>query len=147
MIVKLFLRFAIAAGFLSAVGDRFDLWHYHLAWGNWDNFEKYVSELNPWAPQLLIPVLSLLSTVAEILFALCLLIGFRTSLFARLSGLLLLIFALSMTFTTGIKTAFDASVFAASAGAFSLGLIKGKWLEIDSLIMLKKKQRSLMSTP
>ena len=146
-IVKLFLRFAIAAGFLSAVGDRFGLWHYHLAWGNWDTFEKYVSVLNPWAPQILIPLLSLLSTVAEILFALCLLIGFKTSLFARLSGLLLLIFALSMTFTTGIKAAFDASVFAASAGAFSLGLIREKWLEIDSLIMLKKKQRSLMSTP
>ncbi|TAN20104.1 MAG: DoxX family protein [Chitinophagaceae bacterium] len=135
VIIKLFLRFAIAAGFLSAVGDRFGLWHYRLAWGNWNNFEKYVSVLNPWAPQLLIPVLSLLSTVAEILFALCLLIGFKTSLFARLSGLLLLIFALSMTFTTGIKTAFDASVFTASAGAFSLGLIQEKWLEIDSLIM------------
>jgi hypothetical protein len=33
---------------------------------------------------------------------------------------LLALFALGMTFGTGIKTAFDASVFSASAGAFLL---------------------------
>lgn len=146
-LIKLFLRLAIGIGFLSAVGDRFGFWHYHLAWGNWSNFEKYVGVLTPWAPQALIPLLSILSTVAEILFALCLIIGFKTALFGKLSGLLLLLFALSMTFTTGIKTALDASVFAASAGAFSLGLVREKWLEIDCLAKSKKRTRTVfMST-
>jgi hypothetical protein len=39
-----------------------------------------------------------------------------------------------MTFSTGIKGAFDYSVFSASAGAFALGLMKNKFLEIDNLI-------------
>jgi len=39
-----------------------------------------------------------------------------------------------MTFSTGIKGAFDFSVFSASAGAFALSLIKEKYLELDSLI-------------
>jgi thiosulfate dehydrogenase [quinone] large subunit len=36
------------------------------------------------------------------------------------SGVLLLLFALGMTLGTGIKTAFDASVLAASAAGFLL---------------------------
>ena len=47
---------------------------------------------------------------------------------------LLLIFALSMTFSTGIKGAFDFSVFTASAGAFALSQIKVKHWELDNLI-------------
>ena len=73
-------------------------------------------------------------TIAEIIFALVLLVGFKTELVARLSGLLLLLFALSMTFATGIKGAFDYSVFSASAAAFALSLMKEKFLEVDNLI-------------
>lgn len=146
-IIKIFLRLAIALGFLSAVADRFGLANpQHTVWGNWTSFEKYVGVLNPWFPQSFIPALSVVSTVAEILFAVCLLIGFKTELFAKISGLLLLIFALSMTFSTGIKTAFNASVFAASAGAFALGTLKEKYLEIDCLIKSNRKQASFMTT-
>jgi hypothetical protein len=52
--------------------------------------------------------------------------------------LLLLVFALAITFATGIKGAFDYSVFSASAAAFALSLMKEKYLEVDSL-MLKQK--------
>jgi hypothetical protein len=51
-----------------------------------------------------------------------------------LSGFLLLLFALSITFSTGIKGAFDFSVFSASAGAFALSKMKEKYLELDSFI-------------
>lgn len=133
--VKIFLRIAISLGFLSAVADRFGLWSKEVsAWGNWDNFVQYTQLINPWCPIALVPTLAIIATSAEILFAVFLLIGFKTELFAKLSGLLLLVFALSMTFSIGIKGAFDYSVFIASAGAFALSTMKDKYLELDQRI-------------
>ncbi|MDX9908447.1 MAG: hypothetical protein RBS23_03220 [Mariniphaga sp.] len=134
-IIKLFLRLAISFAFLSAVADRFGLWSKEVSvWGNWDNFLNYTQLINPWIPGSLIPVAGIIATAAEIIFALFLIIGFKTEMFARLSGFLLLIFALSMTFSTGIKGVFDFSVFSASAAAFALSLMKEKYLELDSKI-------------
>ena len=136
--IKLFLRLALSSAFLSAVADRFGFWSQDVsAWGNWGTFVHYVGILNPWAPHILITPFAIITTAAEVLFALCLLLGFKTRLFAVLSGILLLLFALSMTFSTGIKTAFDASVYTASAGAFALSLIKVKFLEVDGLTTRK----------
>lgn len=133
-ITKLFLRLAISAGFLSAVADRFGVWGDEYAvWGNWHNFLEYTQFINPWFPSFFISVIGIVATTAEIVFAVGLIIGFKTELFAKLSGILLLMFALSMTFSTGLKTAFDFSVFSASAGAFALGLLKEKFLELDNL--------------
>ncbi|MEO5648760.1 MAG: DoxX protein [Ginsengibacter sp.] len=133
--IKLFLRLAIGAGFLSAVADRFGFWSKEVsAWGNWDNFITYTQSLNPLIPLSFIPAIGWASTLLEIMFGVCLLIGFKTSLVAKLSGWLLLIFALAMTFTRGIKAPLDYSVYAASAAAFSLSLLKQKFLEIDIFI-------------
>ncbi len=130
--IKLFLRLAIAAGFLSAVADRFGLWPKDVsAWGNWDNFVKYTATINPWVPNSAILALAITATAAEVIFALCLIIGFKTKMFAILSGVLLLIFALSMSFSIGIKPVFDYSVFIASAAAFALGTMKEKFLEVS----------------
>ncbi len=138
-IIKLFLRLAISFGFLSAVADRFGIWNKEVSvWGNWENFLKYTQLINPWIPESLIPLIGIIATAVEIIFAVFLIIGFKTELFAKLSGFLILIFALSMTFSTGIKGAFDFSVFSASAGAFALSLIKEKYLELDSLIFKSK---------
>jgi thiosulfate dehydrogenase (quinone) large subunit len=60
-------------------------------------------------------------------------IGFKTELVAKLCGYLLLLFALAMAFSTGIKSAFDYSVFAALAAAFALSTMKEKYLEIDAV--------------
>ncbi|MEW7292283.1 DoxX family protein [Aquimarina sp. 2304DJ70-9] len=132
--IKLFLRVSIAFGFLSAVGDRFGFWpKENSAWGNWDNFLEYTKILNPWAPDNFVNVLGSIATLTEVILALLLLIGFKTSLVAKLSGYLLLIFALTMTFTIGIKAPLDYSVFSAAAAAFGLSLMKEKYLEIDIL--------------
>src|ERR1044071_4265663 len=49
-----FLRIALAAGFLSAVADRFGLWGpagaANVAWGAWQAFVDYVAKLNWFAP-------------------------------------------------------------------------------------------------
>jgi uncharacterized membrane protein YphA (DoxX/SURF4 family) len=134
-ILKLFLRLAISAGFLSAVADRFGWWHDSVSvWGTWSKFLEYTQLINPWMPESFIPTVGFVATAAEIVFAVFLIIGLKTEFIARLSGLLLLIFALSMTFSTGIKGAFDYSVFSASAAAFALSLMKEKYLEFDLFI-------------
>ncbi len=118
--------------FLSAVADRFGFWPAKIsAWGNWENFLKSTQELNPFIPESFVPIFGIVATSAELIFGLCLLIGFKTQLFAKLSGVLLLVFALAITYAYGIKGAFNYSVFAASAGAFAT--MKTKFLEIDSL--------------
>ena len=137
-VIKLFLRLAISAGFLSAVADRFGWWAKEISvWGNWNSFLEYTQLINPWIPAALIPAVGIVASGAEIVFALFLIIGFKTELFAKFSGLLLLIFALSMTFSTGIKGAFDFSVFSASAAAFALSLLKEKYCEVDNLLQKK----------
>ncbi len=134
-LIKLFLRLSIAASFLSAVADRFGMWSPDVsAWGNWTKFLDYTRVINPWFPVTLIPIIGAIATGAEILFALCLLLGFKTELFAKLSGFLLLAFALSMTFSTGVKGPLDYSVFSASAAAFALSLLKEKYIELDQLL-------------
>ncbi len=133
--IKLFLRFAISVSFLSAVADRFGIWATEVsAWGNWINFIEYTKLINPWFPDFLISPIGILATAAEIIFAIGLILGFKTELFAKLSGYLLLIFALSMAFSTGIKGVLDYSVLSVSAGAFALSFIKEKYFELDILL-------------
>jgi uncharacterized membrane protein YphA (DoxX/SURF4 family) len=137
-LVKLFLRLAISAGFLSAVADRFGLWSKeNSVWGNWENFLSYTKVLNPLLPDNLIAPIGGLATALEIIFPLFLLLGFKTELFAKLSGYLLLVFGLSMIFSVGIKAPLDYCVFTGAAACFALSLIKEKYLEIDNLISKK----------
>ncbi|MBV8073452.1 MAG: DoxX family protein [Acidobacteriaceae bacterium] len=136
-----FLRAALAAGFFSAVADRFGFWgppgSQHVAWGNMSHFFPYVAILNPWFPAALIPAIAWLATFAEIALGLFLLIGLQTRWAARLSGLLLFAFAFGMTAGTNIKSALDSSVFAASAGAFLLAKAPGFAWSIDSVIQTR----------
>lgn len=123
-IIEWFLRLSLSAGFLSAVADRFGFWRKDLSvWGNWDNFIVYTKSLNPLVPQPLIPALGGAVTGLEVIFAIALLTNYKTALFARCSGYLLLLFALAMTFAIGIKAPLDYSVFCASAASFALGLL------------------------
>ncbi len=80
-------------------------------------------------------VIGAIATGAEIVLAILLLVGFKTEGAAKLSGLLLLFFGLAMTFSTGVKGAFEYSVFSASAGAFQLSLMKEKYFEIDAILL------------
>jgi len=125
-----FLRIALAAGFLSAVADRFGFWGpagaAHVAWGAWQPFVDYVAKLNWFAPSASIPILAWTSTVAEVVLGLGLLIGWQLRWFALGAGLLLLSFAITMTFAIGVKAPLDFSVFAAAGGAFLLAASAGR---------------------
>jgi uncharacterized membrane protein YphA (DoxX/SURF4 family) len=120
----LFARLALAAGFLSAVFDRFGVWGPSgapgVAWGDFATFTAYAAKINPWAPAALMAAIAWTATLAEVALALLLLAGYKTRWAALGSGVLLLLFALGMTAGTGVKSAFDASVFAASAAGFLL---------------------------
>lgn len=132
--VKLFLRLALSLGFLSAVADRFGLWSADIsAWGTWESFVEYTGLINPWLPAPLVSPAAIIATAAEVVFGVALLIGFKTELFAKLSGVLLLVFALAMTFSLSVKAPLDYSVYAAAAAAFALGTMEKKYLEVDSL--------------
>ncbi len=136
--IKLFLRLTISVSFLSAVADRFGWWSADVsAWGNWTNFLEYTQKINPWFPSSMIPAVGGIATGAEIIFPVFLLIGYKTELFARLSGFLLLAFGLAMAFSLGIKGPLDYSVFSASAAAFALSLMKEKYYEVDTMIFKK----------
>ncbi|MEE9122899.1 MAG: DoxX family protein [candidate division NC10 bacterium] len=119
-----FLRLGLAAGFLSAVADRFGLSGSpgapNIAWGEWSAFVDYVATLNWFAPAPLIPALAWAATLGELLVALGLLIGWQLRWVAFAGGLLLLSFAVTMTMALGIKAPLDFSVFGVAAGAFLL---------------------------
>jgi hypothetical protein len=118
------LRVALAAGFLSAVADRFGLWgppgSPGVAWGDLTQFNAYVAKLNWFIPEGLIPAVGWASTVAETGLALALLIGWNLRWVSLASALLLLSFAAAMTVALGPKAPLDFSVFTAAAAAFLL---------------------------
>ena len=132
-----FLRIALAAAFLSAVADRFGLWgppgKGAVAWGNFSNFEAYTAVLNWFLPHSWIPLLAWVDTALEMLFGLLLLVGLATRATGILSGTLMLLFALAMTFSTGPESALSYSVFSASAAAFLLASSGPYSFSLDSL--------------
>lgn len=134
-LIKLGLRLALALGFLSAVADRIGWWPPEVsAWGSWESFLAYTEVLNPLVPNSLIPTLGLIVTIIEVILGLGLLLGFKTRLVAYLSGALLLLFALAMAITTGIKGPLDYSVLSAAAAAFALSTFTEQYLELDQAI-------------
>ena len=118
-------RLALAAGFLSAVGDRFGLWGVFgspgVAWGDWERFVTYTGRLNWFVPGSLVSMVAVVATVAEVTLALLLLTGYRLRWTAYASAVLLLLFGVTMTVALGVKAPLDYSVFAAAAAAFLLG--------------------------
>jgi len=124
MFLQLFVRIAIAAGFLSAVADRLGLWGEpggrYAVWGDWNTFVAYANQLNFFVPGFLQEPLAITATILETVFAGLLLLGYKTKTTANLSGLLLLAFALAMALAFGLKSTFDYSVWMGSGACFLL---------------------------
>lgn len=130
---QLFLRLAISVTMLSAVADRLGFWGDNSAWGNWENFEKYTRQLTFFLPATLSTFSAYTATFLEILFPLMLILGFKTKIAAYETGILLLVFALSMSIALGIKAPLDYSVWVGSAAAFLLATQKEFYFSIDTL--------------
>ena len=129
------LRLALAASFLSAVADRFGIWGMsgepRVSWGDFAYFVAYTERLTSIVPQPLGLSIAWIATVAEIVLALALLVGWQTRTAAFLSGSLLLLFALAMALELGIKAPLDFSVFSAATGAFLLSGLDRYKLSLD----------------
>ena len=117
---QLFLRMALSVTMLSAVADRFGFWGDNSAWGNWQNFENYTKQLTSFLPESLSIFGAYFATTLEIVFSIFLIIGFKTKLTAFATGILLLVFGLSMSLSLGIKAPLNYSVWVGCASAFLL---------------------------
>lgn len=123
-----FLRIALAAGFLSAVADRFGLWGppgaANVDWGAWKPFVDHTRLLAFYLPQSLAPLAAIFATLAEVVLGVWLLVRWRTRAAAYASAALLLTFALSMTFAVGVRNPLNYATFTAAAAAVALAVLK-----------------------
>ncbi|MDV2117437.1 DoxX family protein [Alcaligenes faecalis] len=122
--ILLFLRLSLALTLLSAVADRFGLWgelnNFDITWGGMNRFHQDVEVLTPWLFASAIPALSWFVTILELLLGIALLLNYKSALAALLSGVLFLIFALSMSFFLSTKLMINFNVLVCSASAFLL---------------------------
>lgn len=123
-LAALSVRLALAAGFLSAVADRFGLWGPAgtpgVEWGGFASFLTYTGKLLWFLPAGLVSPAGWAATTAEIVLAVGLLVGVQLRWVALASGLLLTNFALTMTLALGPEPALSLSVWSAAAAAFLL---------------------------
>jgi uncharacterized membrane protein YphA (DoxX/SURF4 family) len=136
---QIFLRIAISISFLSAVADRLGMWGdpgtHGVAWGNWKNFVAYSQAVNSFVGSQANHALAMIATILETLLAVLLLTGFKIRLAAIASGILLLCFALAMTYSFGIKQGLDYSVWTAAAASFVLSTFNSYRYSIDYLTL------------
>ena len=133
--IKLFLRLAVSTAMLSAVADRFGLWPAKISvWGNMDNFLRHTQSLLPYFPTSLANAGGWIATLLEMVFSVCQLLGFRTELVAKLSGVLIACFGLAMFTSMGLKATLDFSVWNAVGACFAISCMKEKHWEIDNVI-------------
>jgi len=131
-IAQLFLRMALGIGYLVPALDRMGVWGTYggknISWGDWQHFIKYAEEVLSFLPHPLVNVFAIMATIAEISFGLLLIIGKWTKIAATGSGLLALVFALSMSVSFGIVSPLSYSVFTVSAASFLLAAYgRYKW--------------------
>lgn len=143
---SVFLRLALGISFLSAVADRFGLWgvygKHNVAWGDYARFVAYTAKLNWLLPAAMIPALANISTAAETLFGLLLVLGWKTRITALFSGALLTTFALAMTVALGVKAPLDLSVFSAAGGALLLATSPNYPFSLDEFVLRNKQAKS-----
>ncbi|MEJ1242278.1 DoxX family membrane protein [Chryseolinea sp. T2] len=140
-ISQLYLRVAIGVGYIVPSLDRLGVWGppggKNISWGNWQSFLKYASETMSFLPTPLITPFAVIATTAELLLGSLLIIGKWTRIAAMGSGLLSLLFALSMTISFGIVSPLSYSVFTLSAGSFLLSSIERYSWSLDQIALNK----------
>lgn len=126
-IARLFLRLALGASFLVAIGDRFGLLgpygSKNVSWGDWTHFVQFVATLNWFVPKALIPGLAVVETAIELGLGVALVLGIYQRQVAWSSGALLMSFALTMGLALGIVAPLSYSVFTAAGAALLLGAV------------------------
>lgn len=135
---QLYLRLALGIGFLFPVIDRLGYLGFpgdaNVGWGNWANFVDYTHSLMPYLSRELANIYGTIATIAEVIFGILLIIGYKTRYAALGSGGMTLVFALSMLFFAGYRAPFNYSVFVCSAAGFLLSTLDNYKWSVDEKI-------------
>ncbi|MBN2817934.1 MAG: DoxX family protein [Bacteroidales bacterium] len=134
-IATMLLRLATGANFLSPVASRLGFWGQQSS--GWDEFIVYAGQVNSFAPQNMIYPLAIVATLLESLFGVLLIIGYTTRWVSLGASALTFIFAMAMTYSFGIKSPLDYSVFVDCTSAFLLATQPSYRWSIDEWIVKK----------
>jgi uncharacterized membrane protein YphA (DoxX/SURF4 family) len=102
---------------------------------------EYTHTLNWYVPAGMIPAMGIIATGAEILFGLLLLVGWYTRVTALLSGLLLIVFGVSMALGLGVKAPLNYAVFTGVGGALLLANCESFPFSVDELLFRRTHSR------
>jgi uncharacterized membrane protein YphA (DoxX/SURF4 family) len=137
-VAQLFLRLALGVIFLISVMDRFG-WlgasgSAGVSWGDWKHFIGYTNTLLPFASRKVANFLGLLSTVAETIFGICLIIGLKIKQISLGAAILTLCFGLCMAIFVSIGAPFSYPVFVFTGSGLVLsGVDRYRWSIDDYL--------------
>ena len=138
---QLFLRIVLGIGYIVPGLDRLGVWGKYgsknISWGDWQHFVEYAGQLMSFIPAALVQPFAIAATVCELGFGILLLIGKWTRLAAFGSGILALLFALSMAVSFGIVSPLSYSVFTVSAASFLLATTGTYRWSIDDYLINK----------
>ena len=140
------VRIFISYEFLNSVADRLGLrggpGTHGVSWGDFGHFVTSTRQINSFLPGSFALPLAVAATIAEALFGLGLLVGFKIKLTSRLSAGLLLMFAVAMTISLPAVYQFMFGVFVMAAGAFVISTVDASFLSIDSALGKKRPASS-----
>ncbi len=144
-LASVYLRAAIGSAYLWEVADRIGLLGAngkpHVGWGDWAHFLDYAQKVMAFLPNGVVPAFAVLASIGEAVFGALLLIGLFTRMAAIGSGILSLLFALSMAVSFGIESPLGYSVFTLSAASFLLSTLPDYPWSVDAL-RLKEKENN-----
>ena len=127
-VVRIALRLSLAAGFLSAVADRFGWWapFGQGSWGSMGSFADYAHQLVPFASGLFLTVVVWGATATEATLGVLLLVGWRPKLVGAATCLVLTIFGIAMAVSLGMESPLSYSVFSAASAAAAYAIVDPK---------------------
>ncbi len=147
-IAQLFLRLALGIGFIMPVMDRLGFLGPpetgKVNWGDWVHFVDYTHSLVPYLSRSLASILGGLATIAEVVFGICLIIGYKLKYVTLGSAVLTFIFGVCMATSSGIAAPFNYPVFVFTGAGLLLSECKIFSWSIDTF--LDKKSNKLLTT-
>jgi uncharacterized membrane protein YphA (DoxX/SURF4 family) len=124
-VVRIALRLALAAGFLSAVADRFGWWRPfgQGSWGSMARFADYTHQLVPFASGWFLTVIVWAATVSEATLGVLLLSGRQPKLVGAATCLVLIMFGTAMAVSLGLESPLSYSVYSAASAAAAYAVL------------------------
>ena len=124
-VVRMALRFSLAAAFLSAVADRFGWWEPfgQGSWGSMGRFADYTHQLVPFASGWLLTVIVWVATATEATLGVLLIAGWWPKIVGAATCLVLILFGTAMAVSLGIEAPLSYSVVSAASAAAAYAIL------------------------